>query len=177
MKRFLYWLLGGLIAIFSFLTGFLIRQPKINKLKKQVELLQKDNRRLIEMITDKQQNYQELLVQHKALKALQFRKKSAIKEQITENLVMQYAIKAYLTLLLKNGRYEKPLEKDEIVFFKSFEKVIDGKKLSTSDKVKIRDYIMERNGREIKKLRECDYVAILEELQNKQEKLNHPACV
>ena len=89
MKKIVYWLLGVLIAIFSFLTGFLIRQPKINKLKKQVELLQKDNRKLIEMITDKQQNYQELLVQHKALKALQFRKKSAIKEQMIENLVMQ----------------------------------------------------------------------------------------
>ena len=167
MKKIAYWLLGGLIAIASFLTGFLIRQPKINKLKKQIELLQKDNRKLIEMITDKQQNYQELLVQHKALKALQFRKKSAIKEQMQENLVMQYAIKVYLTLLLKNGRYEKLLEKDEIIFFKAFEKVIDGKKLSTSDKVKIRDYIMELYGHEIKQLRECEYASVLDELQKK----------
>ena len=172
MKKIVYWLLGGLIAIFSFLTGFLIRQPKINKLRKQVELLQKDNRKLIVMITDKQQNYQELLIQHKALKALQFRKKSAIKEQMIENLVMQYAIKAYLTLLLKNGRYEKPLEKDEIVFFKAFEKVVDGKKISTSDKVKIRDYIMEHYSCEIKQLKECDYVPVLNELQNKQAKMN-----
>lgn len=80
---------------------------------------------------------------------------------------MQYAIRAYLTSLLKNGRYEKPLEKDEIVFFKAFEKVIDGKKLSTSDKAKIRDYIMEKHGREIKKLRECKYAPVLEELQKK----------
>lgn len=172
MKKIVYWLLGVLIAIFSFLTGFLIRQPKINKLKKQVELLQKDNRKLIEMITDKQQNYQELLVQHKALKALQFRKKSAIKEQMIENLVMQYAIRAYLGLLLKNGRYETPLEKDEIVFFKAFEKVVDGKKLSTSDKVKIRNYIMEHYRCEIKQLRECDYASVLNELQNKQTIMN-----
>lgn len=167
MKKIVYWLLGVLIAITSFLTGFLIRQPKINKLKKQIELLQKDNRKLIEMITDKQQNYQELLIQHKALKALQFRKKSAIKEQMTENLVIQYAIKEYLTLLLKNGRYEKLLEKDEIIFFEAFEKVIDGKKLSASDKVKIRDYVMELYGREIKQLRECDYAPVLDELQKK----------
>lgn len=167
MKKIVYWILGGLIAIASFLTGFLIRQPKINKLKKQVELLQKDNRKLIEMITDKQQKYQELLIQHKALKALQFRKKSTIKEQMTENLVMQYAIRAYLTLLLKSGRYDKKLEKDEIVFFKAFEKVIDGKKLSTGDKVKIRDYIMEHHGREIKQLKECEYTAVMAELQNR----------
>ena len=49
----------------------------------------------------------------------------------------------------------------------AFEKVIDGKKLSTSDKVKIRDYIMEKHGREIKQLKECEYTAIMAELQNK----------
>lgn len=82
---------------------------------------------------------------------------------MTENLVMQYAIRAYLTLLLKSGRYDKKLEKDEIVFFKAFEKVIDGKKLSTGDKVKIRDYIMEHHGREIKQLKECEYTAVMAE--------------
>lgn len=167
MKKMVYWILGVLITITSFLTGFLIRQPKINKLKKQVELLQKDNRKLVEMISHNQQNYQDLLIQHKALKALQFRKKSMIKEQMTENLIMQYAIKAYLTLLLKNVRYEKQLEKNEIIFFKAFEKVIDGKTLSTSDKVKIRDYIMELYGCEIKQFQECEYEAVLDELQKK----------
>lgn len=172
MKKITYGIIGFFLMLGVFLTGFLIRQPKINKLKKQVELLQKDNRKLIAMITEKQQNFQELLIQHKALKALQYRKKSEIKEQMTENLVMQYAIRAYLTLLLKSGRYEQELEKDEIVFFKSFEKVIDGKKLSTSDKVKIRDYIMEHHGREIKQLKECEYTAIMAELQNKPVQTN-----
>ena len=41
MKKAIYWIIGGLIALGSFLLGFLIRQPQINKLKKQVELLQK----------------------------------------------------------------------------------------------------------------------------------------
>ena len=143
-----------------------------SKAQKLVDQFKNGEELTIEMITDKQQNYQELLVQHKALKALQFRKKSAVKEQMIENLVMQYAIRAYLGLLLKNGRYEKPLEKDEIVFFKAFEKVVDGKKLSTSDKVKIRDYIMEHYRCEIKQLRECDYASVLNELQNKQAIMN-----
>ena len=166
MKKITYGIIGFFLMLGGFLTGFLIRQPKINKLKKQVELLQKDNRKLIEMITNKQQIYQELLIQHKALKALQFRKKSEIKEQMTENLVMQYAIRAYLTLLMKSGRYDKKLDKDEVVFFKAFEKVIDGKKLSTSDKVKIRDYIMEHHGHEIKQLKQCEYAVVMAELQN-----------
>lgn len=170
MKKIIYGIIGFFLMLGGFLTGFLIRQPKINKLKKQIELLQKDDRKLIEMINEMRQNYQELLVQHKALKALQYRKKLAIKEKITGNLVMQYAIKAYLTLLLKSGRYEQKLEKDEIVFFEAFEKVIDGKNISTSDKVKIRDYIMEHYGKEIKQLKECEYTAVFEELKNKSVK-------
>ena len=166
MKKIVNWLLGGLVVIISFLAGVLVRQPKINKLRKQVELLQKDNRKLIDMITDKQQNYQELVIQLKALKAMQFRKKSILKDQMTENLVMQYAIKAYLMLLLKSGRYDKPLEKDEIMFFTAFEKVIDGKKLTTSDKLKIREYITEHHSGEIKQFKECEYASVLEELQN-----------
>ncbi len=164
MKKLIYGIISVLLMICSFLLGFLIRQPKINKLKKQVELLQKDNSRLIAIAEKQQTEFRELLVQHKALKALQFRKKSAVKEQITENLAMQYAIREYLNLLLKSVKYEYKLEKEEILFFNAFEKFIDGKKLSTSDKVKIRDHIMEHYGSEVKQLKECEYASVLEEL-------------
>ena len=166
MKKLYYALIGALIAIASFITGFLIRQPKINKLKKQLELLQSDNHKLLDMVNEKKKEYQELHVQHMALKALQFRKKSASKERIVENLIMQYAIHAYLTLLIKSGRYEKELCKDEIIFFNAFEKVINGKKLSSGDKVKIRDYVMDCYSAEIKKLNECEFAGILGELQS-----------
>lgn len=164
MKKTLYWIVGGLIAFSTFLLGFLIRQPQINKLKKQVELLQKDNSKLITLIENKQAEFKELLVQHKALKALQHRKKAATKELIAENLVMQYAIREYLSLLLKRVKYDQELTKEEILFFDSFEKVIDGKKLSTADKVKIRDHIMTQYPAEIKKLMPCEYAEVLDEL-------------
>lgn len=164
MKKLVYAIIAALIAIGSFLTGFLIRQPKINKLKKQIEMLQQDNSKLLNLIEESRQKYQELLIQHKALKALQFRKKSALKEHITETLVMQYAIKEYLTLLLKSGKYNNELEKSEIIFFNAFEKFIDGKKVSTSDKVKIRDYITEKYKTEIKHLKECEYSLVIDDL-------------
>lgn len=164
MKKALYWIVGGLIAVFSFLLGFLIRQPQINKLKKQVELLQKDNSKLIALIENKQNEFKELLLQHKALKALQHRKRAASKELLAENLVMQYAIREYLSLLLKRVKYEQELTKEEILFFDSFEKVIDGKKLSTADKVKIRDHIMAQYSMEIKKHIPCEYAEVLDEL-------------
>lgn len=169
MKKLIYWIGGLLIGLFCFIAGALIRQPQINKLKEQVKLLQKDNRRLLALVNGQQQEYQNLLVEHKALKALQFRKKAKSKERLEENLTMQYAIRAYLVLLLKSGRHGQKMEKAEVVFFNAFEKVINGKKLSTSDKVKIRDYIMEHHKADIKALRECEIAPVLQELNDVPE--------
>ena len=164
MKNIVKWLLGILAGIGIFFAGFMARQPQINKLKKQVEKLQKDNKKLIELIESKQSAYRELLVQHKALKALQHKKKAESKEQLESNLIYQYAIREYLELLLKRVKYEKELAKEEIVFFDTFEKAIDGKELKAIDFAKVRDYVMDKNSLSIKKLKECDYTAVLNEL-------------
>ena len=63
-------------------------------------------------------------------------------------------------------RVEQTLEKNEIIFFNAFEKVINGKKISTSDKVKIREYIMESHGNDIKALKECEFSKVLGELRS-----------
>ena len=111
MKKLIYWIGGLLIGLLVFIAGALIRQPQINKLNEQVKLLQKDNRRLLAVVNGHQQEYQNLLVEHKALKALQFRKKAKSKERVEENLTMQYAIRAYLVLLLKSGRHGQKMER------------------------------------------------------------------
>lgn len=176
MKR-IYWLLIPLVALGSFFTGFFIRQPKINKLKKQVETLQRDNRRLIALCEKHQQEFRELLLQHKALKVMQFRKRATTKEQMTESLTMQYAIMEYITLLTKRVKYEQKLTKEEIAFFNAFDGAIDGKQLSTTDKVKIAEYVKKNHGTEIKELRECDYSAALKELQLQPQQPKLTFCV
>ena len=93
-------------------------------------------------------------------------KKNASMEKITENLIMQYALNSYMELLLKRVKYEQELTKSEIAFFNAFENFIDGRKLSTKDKTKIRNFILGRYSVEIKSLKECDYKAILQELGN-----------
>jgi hypothetical protein len=65
MKQLKYILIAIAVAIGSFLTGFLIRQPKLNKLKKQLETMQHDNQRLIALCTEQQQNLS-CSLQHKA---------------------------------------------------------------------------------------------------------------
>lgn len=176
MKKIVYWVLAGLLAVFSIMLGYLLRQPKINELKEQVRLLQEDNSRLIAMVEVQRSNFRELLVQHKTLKALQFRKKAASKKRLTENLVMQYAVKEYITLLIRRVKYEQKLGKDEKVFFTAFDRFIDGKGLSGADKARIRDHIMVRHYSEIKQLRECEYAEVFEELQHAGDAPKAIAC-
>ena len=166
MRKIVYWVLGILSGAGLFLFGFLIRQPQINRLKKQMEFLQKDSSRLQELCQRQQNDFRNLLVQHKALKAFNFKKKSVSKDNLQDNLVLQYAIKEYLELLVKRVRYGQELRKDEIAFFNASENLIEGKKLSTSDKVKIKDYILERHSVDINGLQECDYTTIFQEMSS-----------
>jgi len=164
MKKLSYLILGALLAIAAFLFGFLIRQPKIDKLKKQIKLLQKECIRLQELCQSQKDDFRNLLVQHKALKAFSFKKRAVSKDKLKESLILQYAIKDYLELLFKRVQYEQELSKDEIIFFNVSENLIEGKKLSVSDKIKIRDFIFERHSIAIKKLQECDYTLIFQKL-------------
>ena len=165
MKRILYWIITSLAAIGMFFTGFLWRQPKINKLKKQIESLQKDNGKLLDICQNQQTKFRELLVQHKALKAFNFKKKAKSESQLHETLVMQYALKEYIAILLKRVKYQQELEKEEIRFFNIMEKFIDGKKITTTDKVNMTDFVVSKHKSDIKKLKECDFDLIMNELQ------------
>ena len=165
MKNIRYWIWGALGSIALFFFGFLLRQPQINDLKKQIKRLQTDNEILQNLCTKQKNEFKELYVQYKAFKAFTLNKKIA-KEKVKENLIFQYALKDYIELLVKRVKYEKELTKREIQFFKSYEKVIDGKNITTSDKIKIRDYTLEKHSVNINLLKECDYSKVITELNN-----------
>lgn len=165
MKKLTNWILAGIVAVGAFLFGFLMRQPKINKLKDQVIILQNNNQSLQAFHQRNQEQFRDLLVQHKALKAYNFIKKSASEEKLKENLVMQYALKNYFDLLFKRIKHEQDLDENEIVFFNAYEKVIDGRKISASDMVKIKDFIFKRHSDELNSFTECDCTAVFEELK------------
>ena len=45
------------------------------------------------------------------------------------------------------------------------EKFIDGKKITTTDKVNMTDFVVSKHKSDIKKLKECDFDLIMNELQ------------
>jgi len=164
MNKLRDWLGVIIGALFGGIACLLIMQPKVNKLKKQVAALQKNNAQLLARCDQLQKEFQELFVQHKALKALHFKKKADSKGRLQENLMMQYAIRDYLELLLKRVKTQQKFDGNEKAFFKAFEGVIEGAVLTGSDKTRVKEYVMTHHKAEIDALRVCDFAPTLQAL-------------
>lgn len=164
MKKLTDWIIALIGLLSGILIGILAMQPKVNKLKKQVAALQNNNAQLLARCDQMKVEFRDLLVQHKALKALHFKKKADSKSRLQENLMMQYAIRDYLELLLKRVKTQQKFDRDEKVFFKAFEGVIEGAALSVSDKAHVKEYVFTHHKGEIEALRECDFTLTLQAL-------------
>ena len=154
----------GVLAIFF--AGFFVRQPKINKLKKQITHLQKEIKRLEALREEQNNTINKLLINYKSLKLFGFAKRSKAKDNIKSELMIQYGTKEYLHLLLDRIKNNRELSKEEIVFINAFDDVIEGKKVSTKDFEKIKVYIFNRYRKEIKGLVPCDYSDLLLQVKN-----------
>ena len=144
-----------LIAIGGFFTGFLIRQPSINKLRKKVQLLQSDNQKLQNCLKKYQDSFDDLYLQYKGLKVLELKNKAEQKDKLKNNLVLQYGIKDYLELLFDVTKNERKLTNEECIFYKSFDGVIEGKNISDRNFEKIKEYVMSNHRKEINELKKC----------------------
>ena len=166
MKRLTAAILALFTAIACFFAGFLVRQPSINKLKKQVKRLQAENKRLTDLQLTLSKELSDLLAQVKALKVFDFKHRADCNEKIRQNLTFQYALFEYLRLLLDRVRDQIEMSDEEMKFFKAYEKVIDGKNLGNGDKDTIQNYITSKYATEIKQQKECNLSQAIEMLRN-----------
>lgn len=170
MNRIWTSIIVALTAILAFLAGMFTRQPKINKLKKQITILNSDNTALLLSYQQTLDEFDNLLIQHKALKAIELVKKRASNEKIKENLILQYSLFEYLELLLARVKNKQKLNKEQISFLQSYEKIINGKQLSSSDMGKVKNYILEKYMEEIDNRTVCDCSSMFQEISEYTDK-------
>lgn len=156
MKKILYWIWIPLATFFGVFVGFFIRQPKVNKLKKQIEALQKNLTSIQSMLESYQNAFDDLFIRYKGLKVLQLKQKAEYENKLKDNLILQYGMKDYLTLLFDTVKNSRKLELDEITFYKTFDNVIEGKQIDKKMFSKIKTYVMDNHKREINSLKQCD---------------------
>jgi hypothetical protein len=155
MKKGFKIILFPLIAIAGLFTGFLIRQPGINKLRKQAQLLQSDNEKLQNCLKRHQDTFDDLYLQYKGLKVMELKNKAEYKDKLKNNLVLQYSIKDYLELLFDVTKNERKLTNEECIFYKAFDGVIEGKKINNRNFEIIKEYVISNHGKEINDLKKC----------------------
>lgn len=142
-------LIAGAIAAGSFVAGVLFRQPEINRLKKQVHILQQETERLQRIIEEQNRQICELQTRYKALKGYQFVERAKQAGRTRGALIHQYAFKEWLELTCGQAS-GRSMGEDETEFFNTYEAVLHGVDVPKENLVKIKEFIQNRYDYEIK---------------------------
>lgn len=151
---------GGVIA------GVMIRQPEVNKLQKQVKVLQSDIFALKNVVEEQNGEIAQLMLQYKALSVFQISKRREMRQSIQDQLVCQYAARDYLTLMFECATSDRKMTKDEIVFFKTYGRIIADNVIDDSEVEQLCPLVYAVHGSEIDALQECDAMPVLDMIQS-----------
>lgn len=142
------------------ILGFTLRQPEINRLKKQIKELQRDNSKLKKLMYEQQEAYENLLIAYGDLKFYQLTEKRKLKQNMRGQILLGYEYKEYVDLLLKvvkeNG--DENLNDKEKAFFEICTQWLEDGKLSDKEMKAMDSYIMSRYKKEIFTRKDVDIV-------------------
>lgn len=158
-------LIVGGIAAGSFVVGALFRQPEINRLKKQVRILQQEIKRLQRIIEEQNRQICELQTRYKALKGYQFVERAKLAGRTRGALIHQYAYKEWLELTCGQASGES-MSEDETEFFNTYEAVLHGGDVPKENLVKMKEFIQNRYDYEIKHFVPIETRKVLETVES-----------
>ena len=156
MKKILRFIFVPFIFIGGLFTGVILRQPSVNKLKKQIIMLQKKNETFQQYMSEYHSRFDDIYVKYKSLKIMELKRKAEYEGKLKDNLVLQYGMKDYFEMLFNAVKDKNKLDEAEYDFYKSFDNVIEGKDLKENDFVVIKNFVMRKHKKEINELRKCD---------------------
>lgn len=133
------------------ILGCAIRQPEINKLKRQVKDLQKDNTRIKQLMRQQQENLEQLMIEYSKLKFYQILDKRKLNQDVRGQICQGYEYKEYVDLLTKVLREggDENLSEEQKGFLELCTEQIEGKELGKEKEKEINDYIMKKYKKEI----------------------------
>lgn len=149
------------------ILGFVIRQPEINQLKRQIKELQKDNSRLKTLMAQQQENVEKLMVEYASFKFYQRQQKEDVKQNIKEEIRLGYEYKEYVDLLqraLREGGNESFTQGEKIFFELCTRQIEDKKKLTEDEEEAKKQYILKKYGKEISRMKDVKIVEYIENM-------------
>lgn len=144
------------------MVGGAIRQPEINRLKKQVRDLQNENSKLMRDMKKQQEDVETLLIGYSQMKFYQVLNKSRQKQHIREEILLEYQSKEYIDLLVKvvNAGGNEKLSEEQKQYFELCTRLMEGKYIGEENEKAMKGYILKKYKKEIrtmKDLRIADY--------------------
>lgn len=148
------WLIGicGLVAVFF--IGLFIRQPKINKLRKEKEVLINNNQRLGEFSEKVIRKYDDLKNRYNESEILNLKLNKKLKEELKYNLFIQYCLYEFNRCIDERLNSGAELTKDELVFLNRMKKILKKEDYLTNEDsfIKVQLYVFNKYGNKINKL-------------------------
>lgn len=144
-------LVGLVGAVGGFATGFVARQPHINRLRAQVATLQKEIERLQVLLEEQDRQIQEMRRRYQALKAWQFTEKAKQGLQTRGAVIQQWALYEYIHLLYIQAQ-EVAVSDREKAFFDTYERLLGSGEYQVEDLISVKSYIEEKYQDEVRAL-------------------------
>lgn len=139
---------AGSAFIAGNISGALLRQPEINKLRMQVKDLQKSNSKLLKLIAEQQRQIEILDYDFKMMQFHQFSEKRKNRALRREEMVFLYAYYEYLNILYAKITEESEIDENANKFFILFESFFENHS-KESEKEMIKKYILSKYGKKI----------------------------
>lgn len=146
--------------------GTVIRQPEINKLKKQIKTLQANMAELEDVIERQNDEIARLYASYRAIGALRFLKKSEARASLKEALILQYATVEYLELVLACARGNAELCDADIHFYKAYGRLVSESDASPADQQLVESYVMGKHSFSINALHQADPWPVVRRIEN-----------
>lgn len=146
--------------------GTLIRQPEINKLKKQIKELQKDNSRVKQLMRQQQENLEKMLVEYSSIRFYHVLTKRKIKQSIRGEIVIGYELKEYVDLLKRsiNEKGVHNFSEREKEFFELSMQLIEGENMNISQEKFMSDYVIKKYKKEILRRKDANILVYVKQI-------------
>lgn len=140
---------GGIIA------GALLRQPEINRLKKQIEILQTEMKKLQALLAEQNRQIAELKVRYNVIKGYNFLLRKKFEGNIKGHIIHQYAFHEYVSLSKLKIKGVELNDKTQ-GFFKRYDKLIMGENLNFKEFIYMKKYLLSKYKLQIDQLIQVD---------------------
>jgi len=142
--------IGG-AALAGFVTGALFRQREINRLKKQVAILQNEIKRLQALIWEQNRQIKELRIRYNVMKGYHFVNKIKYEGSIKGYIIQAYAFQEYVRISCDKINKDD-VSADDGKFFVIYDKILSDGKAEKSSYAFIKTYLLKKYELEISQM-------------------------